>query len=70
MFGKGKAASSSCILPRGLPRRLQMHQLNNRQTLGGSRTAGPLKAPPLKSDSTKTTLKKMRGYGGKLFYDK
>ena len=38
-----------------------------RQTLGGSRTAAPMKGLSI---SNEAKLKKNKGYGGRLFYDK
>lgn len=46
------------------------------QTLGGSSHSNPMSPAPLKGDiaykmnSTKATLRKMKPYGGKMFYDK
>lgn len=39
----------------------------HRQTLGGS---GPLKGGLAKVQINKALLKKMKGYGGKMFHDK
>jgi len=43
------------------------NESRNRQTLGGR---DPAKGGLVKAKSNEATLKKMRGYGGAMFYDK